>query len=224
MSGSSQITMQVAPNTGSYWAPAHGKVYIVGANASANLVGNNDTVNLSLSRMYIPYHLTATRLDLLISMSQNGSTSGTWAVSVGIYTRAGSTLGSASSAFSSLAWSSGSTTNSSQYWGANTNLRYRSFNLISWNLTPGEYWLANLICVTNVVGTSMGVSAYGCRQLQVLPPPALTNDTIGIGGVYSVTKTDFPSTMSLGDIWFAFSDANGALPTRQPSVSLYGSF
>jgi hypothetical protein len=221
MSGSSQITMQVAPVTGSFWANPSGKMYSVPVNEST---GGNYSRNFSLQRIFIPYHMTVTRVDQALSFTQGGSTSGTWAVSIGLYTRNVSTLNSASSSYSTLGWSSGSTTNSSQFYGANSNIRIRSFQVASWNLTPGEYWFGNLIVVTNIVGSSISINMFGQRSLNIVGPPTFINDTIGIGAVYSTTTAAFVNTMAISDLHFASNDANGAFPTRQPTFSMYGSF
>jgi hypothetical protein len=136
------------------------------------------SVTLYLQPIVIPYFLSAANLMYLASVSASAGTSGSFTMSVGLYSISGGTAGSLSQASSSSAaftWSSASSSNF-------TGNQYRSVG-IAWSITPGPYVMAmawsgaNTASVTYAVLPIVATGAGGATNI-VDPAGKLTNQVL----------------------------------------------
>jgi len=185
------------------------------ANTNSTAVGA-----ASIQRVYIP-NILATRMDLLGSLTVAGSTAGTYGLYVGLYTFAGSTASSLSSASVSVSWNSGTNSTAVSIYGGQSGLRPRSIPLGTWAFAAGEYLIAAMITQGGVAGTTGSWSFYGAGAGIASSAPAPG------GGAYSAYfadgiplvsfGTDFPSSIHLSNIDQTVSHAQ-----YQPGFRLIG--
>lgn len=177
----------------------------------SSLFGVQSNAFMSFVPFRLPQQLTATRAMLLASFSKATNSSGTHSVSMGIYTRNGSTLSLASSGSAAHTYAS-ATASSSLYAGL------RRFSVpVNINATPGEYWYAVWVRSSNA-GTMSVVGGAATS--------AAFSGNFGIGnnssrqplvgaGVFSNASftTAIPSSVAITDI-----KGNTAGWQRQPSI------
>jgi len=222
----SKITAQVPYDTASWWAPAHSNMVTFAPNTSTA----GTPYNMSIQRLFIPYYMTLTRLDMLAHLSVSGSVQASWAVSVALYTRNVSTLSLAAvnplTAFSSQSWTSGGSTSVSSMYSGVSGTRWRSIALSSWNITPGEYWFANMWTATNSGASTVSLVLWGNTTFGLQGMPGADNDVIGFGGIWTAAMVNFSSSLALSDIRWCHSSSNSSIVSyvnRQPNFILFGS-
>lgn len=186
-------------------------------NANAALT-NAAAVNLSVQQIYVPFHMTVTRLDLLAHLTIAGSTAGSWTIRIGCYTRTGKDLYLASSTFSSVGIGSGGATSDTNSYSGVSGTRFRSISCDSWNFTPGEYWIGVINSISGVAGTTGSVTIYG--QTAAAPVQfGLTESVVGSGFVFvSPTAGIFPNNIVL------YNQSVGGFANRQPYIRMYGPY
>jgi hypothetical protein len=193
-------------------------------------------LNLSLQRFVVPYDVVATRLDLLGELT-HAFTSGqvSWSVSVGVYTRSGLTLNTASTTYSSVTCSPGGGTANTSNYGALTQLRWRAFTSLgagastAWNFTPGEYWFGMINTLPAVGTASGGCTFYGNSFSNIIgiAGTGAGNDTYGNAGLYSATTGAFPNAISLTEVIYQDNNtaaSSGSFVLRQPYFRMFGTF
>jgi hypothetical protein len=219
LSDSSQLTMSLSRPTASFFEP-----YSLDLQANA-VATNSAAANVSLYRFMLPYYMTVNRLDLIANLTVAASESGTWSVSVGLYTRAGSTLSSAFSTYSGIAFASlGTTSDTGSYRGL-SGVRFRTFSANNWNLTPGEYWFGVINSVQGPSGTTGSVSFYGRSSYSIQGALGTINDVIGIGGLYSGASGAFSSEIRLSEIFYASNSGNTCASLNKfPYFRMFGTF
>lgn len=221
ITNNSQLTASWYANTVAFWEPPAKNMNVF----AVNTVGAS-TYMLSLQRVFVPYYLNATRLDMIVSIGMNTATNVTISGSFALYTRSASSLSLASSVTDSLSYNSVNQSSAISGFGGNSFLRLRSY-AANWSITPGEYWFANAWSVSNNGASSVILSLYGQSSLPIQGVPGGNNDTIGLNGVYSASTTALPSSMNLTDIVYCHSSSNSSVVSyvyRQPHFALYGSF
>jgi len=161
---------------------------------------------------YIPLeqNLTATRAMMLASGSIASNSSGAVSVTIGVYTRNGSTLSLASSASQSYSYTSNASS-------AVSGLRRISVPM-NINATPGDYWYAVRMSTANAGTFTM----YGAANSSVafsgnLGVASATNRQL-IVGVGTTTSAAMPASIALTAI-----QASGAGASRQPWI-LFSNF
>lgn len=225
ITNNSQLTASWYANTVSFWEPAAKNMNIFSVPSDTALT----VYNLSFQRLFIPYFLSATRMDFLAHMSNAGFTAGSYSVWVALYgTSANSNLRLLSSTLHNVAWNSGGATSNTNSYSGQAGTRLRTIDLGTWNITPGEYWLANAWSISGVVGTTATISIWGQSSLPIQGMPGGDNDVVGLNGVYSTTFAGvYPNTIGLSDIRFCHSSSNSNIVSyvyRQPHFMLYGTF
>lgn len=218
MSNNSVVTASVSNYDWKFWDPPW-------RDLTPNIVqANSGSINLSMQRIFIPYPITVTRLDIMASLTVAASTTGTWSISVGVYTRNASTLNlvTASSTYSGLAYNTtGGTSDTGAYSGI-SGMRFRTFGPQSWQFNPGEYWVGFINSITNPAGTTGSVTFAGHQTVTIFPYPGLSNNDVGHMGIFATSTGAFPSSMAFSDIVFATTGATATLIMRQPYFRMFG--
>jgi hypothetical protein len=185
-----------------------------------SMVTGGAVLTLSFQRIYIPYDITVTRLDLLAVVTSNVSV--TWTISAGVYTRSRSTLFSASTTNTNLNFTaSGASNNSNSFEGA-SGTRWRSMSAGNWAFTPGEYWFGFMVSFTPAE-----IRIYGQSSVSVQLLAGGVKDIVGIDGIYSVATSAFPAQVDLSrtEIYFGHSAAASASQVlRQPYFRMFGTY
>ena len=193
--------------------------------SSAAAVGN-----VSLQRFLLPYDMTATRLDLFASLTVQNATNGTWSISVGFYTRTGSTLGTLYTTNSGLAFGSGGTTNQATNYSGISGMRIRSFSLgvapnSTWAFTPGEYWFGCINSATAQGASTAQVTIMGMSTFPIIGTPGGDNDNNGGWGFFTASTGAFPSTINITNgIFYCGTVSNASNAMRQPYFRMYGTY
>lgn len=209
------------PNV-SYWDNRLAKVLNV-----VEVFTTGNLVNMSFQRVSVPYGISATELNLLALISNTLSASGSYVISLGIYTMNLSTASLASSESRSASWTSGAGT-AFAYGGYSGN-RWRSISLSpSWNLTGGGEYLLGIIATNQNIGTFAfyGEAAVSLDAFE--PNTAIstqTNQNVGFrDGVYTTGTNALPAAVQLSEINQSYAtNLLGAVPA-QPYVQLVGTF
>lgn len=178
-------------------------------------LGANGQGSLSIKRMYIPFSVTGTRVNIGMSVSAATNTSATTASAnislwMGIYTLNGSSLSLASSgsANNGFQWS--------QSASSTGNTSINSMRLMSVpmnvNITPGEYWLGVVISSATTY-TSAGFTFYGGNLINNAATAAVfapigsgttaSSMQIPFQGIYTAATSAGPSSMSKAHINFS---------------------
>jgi len=155
-------TITMGMNTASAWSndpiPFDGQI---------SIPGSSTTVNLSFQRVSFLAPINATRADMLLNMSVLGSTAGSFTISIGLYTFAGSTASSVSTTSAVVSWNSGTNTNVGSIYGGQSSLRWRSVALGTWNIVPGEYLVGVNISISGVAGSTAALTS--CSKFATVP-------------------------------------------------------
>lgn len=226
MSGSSQVTASYLGPTASFWEFPFGW-YVNNTYQTTTATGN-----VYFYRFYIPFYMTATRMDALGSLSVAGSTAGSWSIYGAIYTRSGDAISMASSGIGSSTWNSGGATNQYNSYHGVSGTRWRSMQ-VSMAFTPGEYWFAFSNSVSGVAGTtgSVGFSGMTGIALSALPGGGLGlnnngNETRfwGVNGFYPIlyASSTLPEIVNYDEIIWCNSAANASV-FRVPYIRFFGS-
>jgi hypothetical protein len=180
------------------------------------MVAGSGNTNLSLQRVFVPWQILATQLDLLGHLTAATNSTGSYTWQVALYSYKNSTQASLlSSANGTYSFSSGSSQVSSQY-GGHSGTRFRSVTLATWNVTPGEYMVGIMGSVAGV-GT---VTLFGQSSVSVIGEIGTNVQTQYWGdGVYSAGTGAFPTTMHRTQLLQA-----GSAAMRQPYFRLIGTF
>lgn len=174
--------------------------------------------SFSFQNIDVGLNLVATRANLLMVISGNSNSTGAVTVSLGMYTKNGSTMSLASSDSRAISWTSGSDTTISSVYGGVSGTQYQTVPLNNWSLTSGEYMLGMWFRTTNN-GT--------CRVFGVQGPTIANaldaNQTNGYLNGHYVSSF---STAMLGSI--NVTDTNyirtGGNALQQPGIILMGTF
>jgi len=172
---------------------------------------------LSLQKMWIPFNITATRMQVLMDLSGNSNSTGALTISVGIYTLSGSTASLASSGSRNLTWTSGSATTVSSVFGGVSGTRYRTLG-INLSMSPGDYLVGVHFRTTNngtwrIFGANAAsiVGAVDANETNYFLP----------GTSVSSFTTAFPASINVTDTNYA---RTGAAALRQPGMMFIGTF
>ena len=226
LTNNTQLTASWRAATVSFWEPPAKNLNVY----SAIVNSANSTYNFSFQRLFIPYFMTVTRLDVIASIGYSATTTnGNYSASFGLYTRSASSLSLASSVTSGQSFNSNNNSSVTSGYGGVSAVRLRTFAPASWNITPGEYWLANGWSASHDGGgtNNVSVSVYGQSSLPIQGVPGGNNDVIGLNGVYSAGSGSLPNSLHLTDIVYCHSSSNSSVVSfvyRQPHFMLYGSF
>ncbi len=216
------MTCDFGPPARSFFDAPH-----AGLNANG-AVSSSGSQNLSLQCVIVPTELTVTRLDILAAMTINGSTSGSWSVSVGVYTRdaSGVTINLWNSTSSGSQWSSGSGSTAAGTYGGISGTRWRSFAVASWSFTPGEYWFGFINSITGVGASVPGLTIYGQSSIPIGGTVGGNNDSIGMMGLFSAATGAFPTTIQIssGILYGTTGAATASNIARQPYFRMFGSY
>lgn len=178
-------------------------------------------INMSLQRFSMPFALSATQLDILRHLTVVGSTVGSYTLSYCIYTFAGSTASSVSSATLNVQWNSGTSTSAANTnYGGQSGTRWRSVTFNTWNFTPGEYLFGLMGSFNGVAGTTGSITIFGQSAISVNPAIQQTGNYSQYwnDGVFSVGASTFPASIHLSDVI-----QTGASALGQPFFKLIGS-
>lgn len=160
----------------------------------------------------VPYCLTATNLLFLASIT-NGTTnsSGGVSVSAALYTLNVSTLSLASSASTSLTWTSGAA------YSSNSGINYQQMSLNSWAITPGPYLFAWWFSALN--GVTM--SYYGPpEQPSIGSGMVAAMSTLMLKGYSQATTNALPTSFGMSNT--ASYIRTGVTAAQQPYIALQG--
>ena len=183
----------------------------------ANGLGNG---TFSLDRLLIPNPIAATRMALL--QHYTGSTGAANGCSItyfaGLYTMNGSTASLLHSATFALSFDLNSNTNVTSAYGGHSGTRYRTIDIGTWNITPGDY-LIGIGLRESTAGTSVTISHY-CHPHVSLGPAVGGGNFVDffINGAYSATTTTPPASIHITDI----NQSGAAGQIRSPYFVLVG--
>ena len=173
----------------------------------------------------MPFCMTATRADILASITAANTGAGSVTHTMAIYTRSGSFISMVSSTTAAITFAAnGASSDNNSYVGV-SGVRWRNFDPSSWNFTPGEYWFACIASITGQTNSTGSVTIYGQSSFNVQGPPGGAAEPIGNYGVYRVATGDFPATMSMTDLLYGHTDSNnssGSWVHRQPYFRMFG--
>ena len=172
---------------------------------------------LSLQKVSMPMHLSATRAVVLMDLTGNSGSTGALTVSMAVYTLSGSTASLASSASRQISWTSGSETTASSIYGGVSGTRYRTLG-INVSMTPGDYLFGFHFRTTNN-GTWR---AFGRQAVSIVGTyDGVETDYFIDGTSNSSFTTAFPASVVATNTNYA---RTGAPALRQPGVILIGTF
>lgn len=173
--------------------------------------------SLSIQKMSIPMHLSASQAVILMDLSGNSGSSGALTVSMAFYTLSGSTASLATSASRQISWTSGSATSASSQYGGASGTRYRTLG-INVSLTPGDYMMGFHFRTTNN-GTWR---VFGRQAVNLVGTYDGVETAYFLDGTSNASfTTAFPSSVVVTDTNYA---RTGAPAMRQPGVILIGTF
>jgi hypothetical protein len=110
---------------------------------------NISNASFSLQQFNANADILASQAKLLMICNGNTNSSGALTVSLGIYTKNGSTLSLMSSDSRQISWTSGSQTTASSIYGGISGTRYRTVSLNNWSISAGQYMLGMWFRTTN---------------------------------------------------------------------------
>lgn len=191
-----------------------------GTSASWSIPGSSSALILSLQRAAFPLPISATRADLIASMTVSGSTAGSISISIGAYTLSRSTASLASSGSAAITWNSGTNSTAASIYGGQSHARYRSVPLGTWAITPGDYMIGVMISISGVAGSTAGVTLYGGSSGASFGFPGGGNLSSGFGdGQFSVGTAALPVSIHVSAI-----NQTRAVSAGQPYLQLAGTF
>lgn len=179
--------------------------------------------NLSLQIASFALPIAATRADMFARLTVVGSTAGSYTISMGIYTMSGSTASRASSSSVAVTWNSG-TSNAVSLYGGQSDIRYRSVPLGTWNISPGNYMIGVIYSISGVAGTTGSMSVYGAIGANlntIAVPGGGAQSAYFADGLYTTGTAALPASIHLSDIAQTFTASSVEM---QPYLQLAGTF
>jgi hypothetical protein len=224
----SVLTASVSGISLSYWDTPHGNLVFNAMGSAAS------TPNIQLQRLYMPFYMTATRIDILAQVSMSTQTNITAAISqsIGIYARTGSYLSLLSELSSSQSLSAGGASNNTNSYAGASGTRWRSNAPSSWAITPGEYYVAfGLRVSTSVNALTYAIAGFSTVGVNGMPYGANTDANVnspdinnwGVAGAVSVGSSDLPSMLHYDQIVWAGTGASSVV-NRQPYFRFFGTY
>lgn len=220
------LTASVSSATGYYFETPHAGPG--GFNSFATAVSS---VNVLLQRVYIPYYLTATRADVVISLSATNC-AGSLSFSIGAYEVRSDYLYRATEGTRVIAWDSGGDTNATNSYSGISGIRWRSVGA-TFNFTPGDYYLAfGAQGSSTQTAFNASLLGIGTHSVQGYPYDANINgnsvgddvNNLPVLGVYFAGTNDLPLIIG-GDAVVYAGNANYAnYPNRNPYIRFFGSY
>lgn len=194
----------------SYW-DNHFNIQLTGAPLSSSI----PNLVIQLARFGLP--IAATRMDLIANLTVNGSTAGSYTISIGIYTMSGSTASRASSSSVAVTWNSGTNSTAASIYGGQSGNRWRSVPTGTWNISEGNYLLGVICSVSGVAGTTAGFSFGGQAPVgnTLLLPGGGNFSAYFADGVFSTGTGALPASIHLSDILQTYSTGAFNLPYMQ---------
>ena len=170
---------------------------------------------LSIQKVSMPMHLSATRAMLLLAMAGKKQSSGALTISMGVYTMSGSTASLASTASRQISWTSGAATTATSIYGGVSGTRYRSLG-VNYSMTPGDYLFAYHFQTTN----DGAWSAFGRPGASIVGTyDGAETDYFIDGTSVSSFTTAFPASIVATNTNYARTGDNAL---QQPGVILVG--
>lgn len=222
MAGSSRITASISRANASFYECYHAELNT--GTVFTQSTAANSSQGFSLQRMFFPYDFTATRMDLLASVTGAGSTAGSITYYGGVYTRNVSTLNSASTTTFGQTWNSGGATSNTNSYSGISGIRWRTMAPQSWAFTPGEYWFAFSISANGPANSSPAITLYGQSSIAIGGVAGGNNDVIGLAGIFSAATGNFPSAIGLSDIIYCSTGTIQSAVYRQPYFRMFGTY
>lgn len=206
MSNSSVVTATVENRlTNFVWPTEFQATFFTISNAS-----------LSLQKIYMPMHLTGTRMQVLMDLTGSSNSTGALTISVAVYTLTGSTASLASSGSRQISWSSGSATTVSTIYGGVSGTRYRTISL-GLTMTPGDYLFAFNLLTTNNGTWRM----FGPQAVSIVGALDANETNYYLNGSSASSTTAFPGSINVTDTNYVRTGLNAL---RQPGFILIGTF
>jgi hypothetical protein len=207
----SGVSVKVTLPTLSYWESP-----IINGMTSWSGTSNS----ISIQRIYVPAQISATRADFLLNISGSSSGALSFRVNLGLYTATQSTINSASTTSRLFTFNS---TSALGYTGA-SGPRSWSIGLGTWNMTPGEYFLAMNMGWTTASTNTVFIAPYGNGSIAVISggeTGAFANrtDYFRSAMINTGPQSTLPNTMQLSDM-----TQTGASVQNQPWVGFHGTF
>jgi hypothetical protein len=205
---------------------------VAGAYWGLTVPWSSSNPNLSLQRISFGYPMSATRVDLLIALVTFNTTatsltspSGSYTISLGVYTLSRSTASLASSGTIAISWASGTATSAVSIFGGQSGSRFRSVPLGTWSITPGEYLLGFMASLSAPAGVTFGfkVSGSQCAQTWSLSQAPDQGAQYFGNGYYSTGTPSLPSSVRLTDLVLSNS-VTFIEKWGQPYVQIAGTF
>ncbi len=205
-------------------SPVPVKMYEFGKFESANSVtGSSNAINLSLQRFHVPAGIVASRLDLLAHVTVVGSTNCSYTVRAAAYTMNGSTAGTYATMSATVGFSSGGATDSTGGYSGQSGTQWRSYDIGTWNMTPGEYMLGIMASVNGPSGTTGSLTFYGGSAISIANGQAIGAAANPVnafaGGIFSAGTASPPASIHISDV-----NRTGSYALAQPGFRLVGSF
>lgn len=170
---------------------------------------------LSLQRVTVPMHVTASSALFVAEMRAPVAATGAMTLSMGVYTMSGSTASLMSSSSGSTSWTSGGATTASSVYGGQSGTRYRpiDFGIL---LPPGDY-LVGVHLVTENAGTWRVFGRQGVSLVEHLALPSNVTQNFLDGVSISSFSTAMPSSVNITDTGY---NRTGQSALRQPGFIL----
>jgi len=177
--------------------------------------------SISIQRVYVPMNISATRADIVLSISGSSSGALSLRMNLGIYTASQSTLNSLSTTSRGLTFQSTSAIS----YTAVSRARSWSIGLGTWNFTPGEYFIAMNFGWTTASTNTVSLNMYGGQgtfpNVSGAETAALANITnyFRSGMINNNAQSTLPATMELSGM-----TQTGNSVGLQPWIAWHGTF
>jgi hypothetical protein len=171
----------------------------------------------SLQKIYLPMHMTATRMEVLMDLTGNTNSTGALTFSAAVYTLSGSTASLASSGSRQISWTSGTSTTNTSVYGGVSGTRYRTL-AINLTMTPGDYLLGYHFRTTN----NGSWRIWGAPAVSIAGALDANETQYWLNGTSTSSfTTAFPASINVTDTNFV---RTGAAALRQPGFIVIGTF
>jgi len=185
------------------------------------------TSNLSYQRAIVWQPISATLANFLVAISDSASGQGTLTISFAVYTINGTSASLASSASSSISWTTGTNVSQSSVYAGIAGLRSQSVGLSTWVLTPGDYLFGFMASLNGAAGTTASMSVIGSvtNQTGVAQSVSGGNLPYFCQGYYSAGTSAFPGQVNASEVYNSFTatlSANASI--GQPYFELVGTY
>jgi hypothetical protein len=163
-------------------------------------ITNGGTSAVSFQRVSL-MRMSATRLDAIAHISMGGVAAATYSMLAALYTFAGSSAHTVSSASQSISWNATTTASAASNLGGQSRTRWRSMAIGTWNITPGEYML-------------------GFQMFFTAPSAIITASFVGGGGAGTAAQTLFAAGGGAYSAYFADGAFNSSTSGMPVSIQL----